>query len=152
MAPEAQERLTITVRQATIDDAECLSELSTQLGYPASRENVERRLRLIERSPDHAVYVTALADGRVIGWLHAYVRRLVESDPTAEIGGLVVDEGCRRSGAGRLLMQHAEQWAREQGCKAVTLRSNVLREAAHGFYQSVGYTIVKTQHAYRKAL
>jgi GNAT superfamily N-acetyltransferase len=152
MAPEAQERLPITVRQATIDDAERLSELSTQLGYPASRKDVERRLKLIARSPENVVYVAALADRRVVGWLHAYVRRLVESDPTADIGGLVVDEGCRRSGAGRLLMQHAEQWARERGCKAVTLRSNVLREAAHGFYQSLGYTIVKTQHAYRKVL
>lgn len=152
MTPEAQKRLTITVRQATTADAARLSELSTQLGYPSSPQDIERRLKLIELAPDNIVYVAALVDGRVVGWVHAHVSRLVESDPTAEIGGLVVDESCRRSGAGRLLIEHAEQWARKRECKAVTLRSNVLREAAQGFYQSIGYTIVKTQHAYRKVL
>ena len=152
MASESQERSSITVRLATINDAERLSALSTQLGYPSSPNEIERRLKLIAHSTDNVVYVAAQAEGRVVGWVHAYVSRLVESDPTAEIGGLVVDEECRRTGAGRELMRAAERWARERGCKAVTLRSNVVREAAHEFYRSLGYTIVKTQYAFRKVL
>jgi len=54
---------------------------------------------------DHTVLV-AVENGRVVGWGHAYVRRLVESDVSAEVGGLVIDKEVRRSGAGRLLMQH----------------------------------------------
>lgn len=70
----APERLAASVRAATIQDVERIAQLSTQLGYPSSREDVERRLELIERTPDNVVYVAALADGSVIGWLHAYVR------------------------------------------------------------------------------
>lgn len=149
---EAPERLAASVRVATIQDAERLAQLSTQLGYPSSREDVERRLELIERTPDHVVYVAALADGSVVGWLHAYVRRLVESDTSAELGGLVVDEHCRGRGVGRVLMDHAEQWARGKGCTALSLRSNIIRDGAHKFYQDLGYAVLKTQYAFWKKL
>jgi GNAT superfamily N-acetyltransferase len=50
------------------------------------------------------------------------------------------------------LIQHTESWARQQGCKAVNLRTNVVRKDAHAFYESLGYNLAKTQHAYRKEL
>jgi GNAT superfamily N-acetyltransferase len=78
------------------------------------------------------------------------VYRLIESDACAEIGGLVVDEGSRGEGAGRLLVQQVEQWARHRGCTSVYLRSNILRERARIFYERLGYTRIKTQHAFRK--
>jgi len=49
-------------------------------------------------------------------------------------------------------MARAEAWAQEQDCQAVSLRSNVKRQGAHDFYQALGYSIVKTQHAFRKYL
>jgi len=152
VTPDDRERLAVSVRVATIEDAERMAQLSTQLGYPSSRKDVERRFRLIAHDPDHAVYVAVLADGLVVGWLHAYVRRLMESDTTAEIGGLVVDEHHRGAGAGRLLLNHVERWACEKGCGAVTLRTNIIREGAHKFYLDRGYALVKTQHAFRKML
>ncbi len=141
-----------SIRAAKIEDAFRISHLSAQLGYPVSPEDVERRLRLTRQNPENVVYVAALQDGHVIGWIHAFVYRTIESEPRAEIAGLVVDEHYRRSGAGRLLMRHAEQWAREQGCSAVNLRTNVVRKDAHAFYESLGYNLVKTQHAFRKSL
>jgi GNAT superfamily N-acetyltransferase len=76
----------------------------------------------------------------------------VERDPRAEVGGLVVDERFRGSGVGRLLMQQAEDWAREKGYREVVLRSNVIREHAHRFYESLGYTVTQTQKHFRKNL
>jgi GNAT superfamily N-acetyltransferase len=64
----------------------------------------------------------------------------------------VVDEQARGAGVGRALMARAEQWARDHGCVAVTLRTNVVRTEAHAFYEKLGYGNVKTQHAYRKRL
>jgi len=139
------------IRSAKPEDAVRLAELATQLGYPSSREQVERRLAEVLPNADHAVLV-AVENGRVIGWGHAYVCRLVESERSAELGGLVVDEEERGSGAGRLLMEHLEAWARTKGCRAVTLRSNILRKDAHAFYHKLGYTQIKTQHAFRKSL
>jgi len=72
------------------------------------------------------------------------------ADLGAEIGGLVVEEGWRGSGIGRRLMQQAEQWAQEQGCWAMHVRSNILRERAHRFYERLGYQSIKTQRVFRR--
>ena len=129
-----------------------MARLSTQLGYPSSPDQVERRLPHLQRDDEHAVYVAARPDGEVLGWVHVFVSHRVESDPEAEVGGLVVEEDHRRSGAGRLLMERAEHWAREKGLRSIYLRSNIIRKDAHTFYQALGYSVVKTQYAFRKAL
>ena len=139
------------IRPARPADAAALAHLATQLGYPSSQEQVHQRLASLARDPEHVVQV-AVRDGQVVGWVHAFVCRLLESDPYAEIGGVVVDESCRGQGAGRLLLHHVERWARQKGCRAVSLRCNVLREQAHGFYEGLGYRRIKTQHTFRKEL
>jgi GNAT superfamily N-acetyltransferase len=141
-----------TIRLVCAEDAERISILCQQLGYPVSQEEVRRRLNQIQQDEQHAVYVAELPDGRVVGWVHVHFCQLLVADPQAEIGGLVVDEGHRRCGIGRLLMQQAEQWAREKGCWAVYLRSNVVRKDAHAFYEEIDYSNVKTSMAFRKAL
>jgi len=87
-----------------------------------------------------------------VGWVHVYLRLLLLADLQAEVGGLVVDENHRGRGIGRILMQHAEQWARGQGCEAVCVRSNVVRERAHIFYQGIGYDNIKSQRTFLKVL
>lgn len=148
----------LRVRPATAADAERLAALAIELGYPSTREEIQRRLTPLESDADHLVSVAELQagpdgeDGRVVGWVHAYVSRVIELNPRAEIGGLVVDVGFRGAGVGRLLMEHAEDWARSKGLEAVYLRSNVIRQDAHRFYQGLGYKIIKTQHAFLKML
>lgn len=92
----------------------------------------------------------AAAEGCVIGWVHVYVTELLEADPQAEVGGLIIDERYRGHGAGRLLMKEAEEWARGKGCGAICLRSNVTRKDAHAFYQRIGYSHTKTQRTFRR--
>ncbi len=142
----------ITIRSANARDAEDIATLCHQLGYPSSQEQVERRLRQIQQDESHAVYVAERYGGRVVGWVHVHLCQLVVADLQAEIGGLVVDEGYRQRGIGRLLMEWAEQWAREKGCGTVHLRSNIVREDARVFYERIGYSDVKTQRTFRKAL
>ncbi len=139
----------IVVRPATAGDAERVAPLSTQLGYPASETEMERRIRRTQQDRDQALFV-AEADGVVAGWIQVFVRVLLMHDSEAEVGGLVIEDNCRRRGIGRLLMQKAEQWAHEKGCKTVYLRTNVIRKEAHVFYEKLGYKVVKTQTAFRK--
>jgi predicted N-acetyltransferase YhbS len=129
-----------------------MAVLATQLGYPSAAEEVKSRLRAIEGRDDHCVLVAELEGGRVVGWIHACASYLIEVNPRAEIGGLVVDEGQRGSGIGKLLMRHAEEWARAKGLEAVSVRSNVIRGDAHRFYERLGYENIKTQHAFSKVL
>jgi GNAT superfamily N-acetyltransferase len=141
-----------TVRLARPEDAWRVATLCHQLGYSVSQEEAQRRLECIQQDERHAVYVAELADGCVVGWVHVYLRMLLLADLQAEVGGLVVDENHRGRGIGRILMQHAEQWARGQGCEAVCVRSNVVRERAHIFYQGIGYDNIKSQRTFLKVL
>jgi GNAT superfamily N-acetyltransferase len=101
--------------------------------------------------PKHLI-LAAVSGGRVVGWAHAYVCYLLESDMYVELGGLVVDESHRGQGVGTNLLEKVEGWARQMGARAVSLRSNIIRHEAHKFYASRGYAQIKTQHAFRKRL
>jgi GNAT superfamily N-acetyltransferase len=144
------------VRRAVLSDAPRMAELSGQLGYPATAAQVEQRFRQLDREARHAVFVAELAGGKdapvVIGFLHVEESHLILHDAVAEISGLVIADGYRGRGAGRLLMEQAERWARERGCQAVVLRSNVVRAGAHAFYEKLGYEAIKTQKVFRKSL
>jgi GNAT superfamily N-acetyltransferase len=142
----------VEIRLARTEDIERIVALCEQLGYPSSQEQVRERLCQIQQRDDHAVYVAERADGRVVGWVHVFIRRLLVADLHVEIGGLVVDEEHHRRGIGQLLMEQAERWASEKGCQAVYLRSNVIREGAHAFYERIGYTNIKQSKVFRKIL
>ena len=60
--------------------------------------------------------------GSVIGWIHLSEARTLESDPRAEITGLVVDSDHRSAGVGRLLVERGEEWARQRGLAVIGVR------------------------------
>ncbi|HXZ12768.1 MAG TPA: GNAT family N-acetyltransferase [Candidatus Sulfotelmatobacter sp.] len=140
------------IRAPRAGDFARMAELAGQLGYPAGAQEIERRLRGMENSGEHAVFVAELAGGEIAGWIGVFVHGAVEIDPRAEISGLVVDERIRSQGVGLKLLERAEQWAREQDCKTAALRSNVIRGRAHAFYERSGYEHFKTQKSFRKPL
>ena len=140
------------IRLARLEDADALANLAGQLGYPSTVEQIRRRFEvLVEKSDENAVFV-AEANGKILGWVHAHIYNLLVDDPETEIGGLVVDEVARGGRIGEKLMQAAEAWTLEKGCSSVYLRSNVIRTRAHEFYKRLGYSVVKSQYAFRKNL
>lgn len=142
----------VSVRRATASDAPALSALTGELGYPAgATELAERMARLLPRA-DHAVLVAERSPGDVIGWLHVTDQETLEYGRRAEIVGLVVSGSTRRLGVGRQLVSAAETWARSCRLHQMFVRSNVVRNESHPFYESIGFGRVKTQHAYRKDL
>ncbi len=139
------------VRRASLDDAAAIAALAGQLGYPATTAEAARRLREVGSNPEHAVLVAEGGVG-VVGWIHVRISHLLLADTPAEIAGLVIDERERGRGIGRLLMAHAEDWAAEHGCRSVRLRSNVIRDRAHSFYERLGYRVTKSQRVFAKDL
>lgn len=142
----------ITVRPASHADAPAIAALSAQLGYPTTPQDVARRIEVLQGREDHVLALAVAPGGEVAGWVHVAVTLLVHADAQAEVLGLVVDENRRRTGAGRLLMKFAEDWARGRGCALLRLRSNVVRDGAHTFYRQLGYEEFKTSKNFRKPL
>lgn len=142
----------LKIRRVRQSDAEQVAVLSGQLGYPATPAQILGRLKGLKPAFEHAVFVADLPGTGIVGWLHVSMARVLESDTRAEVNGLIVVEGQRSFGAGALLLVAAEKWARQRGCTAMNVRSNVIRERAHKFYERQGYEHYKTQKAFRKTL
>ena len=141
----------IVVRPMRWEDAAVVADLTTQLGYPSTEDEIRRRYDLIKDRPQARLFVAQQA-GSVAGWIHVQATYLLDCDPRAEIWGLVVAESMRGTGVGRRLVEAAEEWARSRRLGVIVLRSNQLRTRAQGFYQHLGYRITKTQNAFRKNL
>jgi N-acetylglutamate synthase-like GNAT family acetyltransferase len=141
----------LRIRDAALADAARIADLSAQLGYPSSTEQALVRLGTVLQNGMHAVCVAENEDG-VVGWVHVHEHLSVCQDRVAEVIGLVVAANWRGAGMGKCLIEAAEKWARRKGLSAIVLRSNVIREAAHRFYERLGYTRIKTQHVLGKSL
>jgi GNAT superfamily N-acetyltransferase len=142
----------LKIRRANGSDVARLALLCTELGYPATAREIASRLRRLKPAADHAVFVAETFPAEVVGWLHVSVSRLLEAPLRAEVNGLIVGEGQRSNGAGARLLDAAEDWARKKECVSMSVRSNVIRERAHAFYERHGYEHYKTQKAFRKPL
>ena len=141
----------ISIRRMEPGDAEAAARLSTELGYPATTEEIERRLADLLPRENHEVLVAEL-EGAVVGWVHIQESRLVVEPPRADITGLVVSREVRRAGVGRTLVEAAERWAAERGADRIRVRSNVVRDDAHAFYPALGFEVAKTSTVFEKQL
>ena len=86
--PERDRALTagakVTIRAMTAADVDAAARLATQLGYPSTPEEVLRRFHAIASLPENHVIVAASEAGTVVGWIHVFGNRLLESEPDAE--------------------------------------------------------------------
>ena len=141
----------MTIRIARASDADDIARLTAELGYDVDPSRVRQTLSRILAEPHHS-FLLAEADSLTVGWLHAGISEYIETGRFVMIAGLVVRRSHRRQGIGRKLMEHAETWAREQGCSVVRLWSTAARKEAHQFYQQLGYRNIKTQYSFAKSL
>lgn len=142
----------VDLRPARDADAERLAELSGELGYPSTAEQVRRRFADVRALPDDAVTVAEAPDGLVVGFVHVGPWAALVVDPGMTVHSIVVDERWRGRGIGRELMAWAEEWGRARGLTRAVLRSRAERSDAHRFYQRLGWEVAKTQYSFRRRL
>jgi GNAT superfamily N-acetyltransferase len=141
----------LRIRRAKPSDVARLAELAGELGYPTTAAEMKARLRRVRPAANNAIFV-AEDGGEVIGWTHVSVSYLLEVPLRAEINGLIVSDASRSRGTGAKLLEAAEAWARTKKCEGMSVRSNVIRDRAHAFYERNGYEHYKTQKSFRKPL
>lgn len=134
----------IIVREISFKDANEVNRLSAQLGYPLTVEQTLQNIDAVVKSPDHTAFV-ALYKNEIIGWVGAAHVIMLEVMPHCEINGLVIDEHYRGKGVGKLLIERVKKWAIEKGDHKLSLHCNIKREAAHRFYEHIGFMKVKQQ-------
>ena len=140
------------LREARADDAERMTELAAQLGYPLAAGELAARLPQVAGADDAVVLVAVDESGVAIGWIHVELKATLLAPLAAQVMGLVVDEASRSRGIGARLLERGEEWARERGCQTMLVGTRVTREDAHRFYRRQGYDLLKTSHFFEKGL
>ena len=130
----------LTIRPATIADADRLASLITELGYPSSTEQMSGRLATILRDDTYRTLV-ACEGATIAGVVGAHVGPMYEMDePYGQIMVLVIAADSRRHGIGGRLVEAAESFFAARGVRVAIVTSALRRAGAHAFYERHGYT------------
>lgn len=129
------------IRKATIKDAEALLSLYEDLGYPTTASKLSRRLEMILSQP-HYGCLLAERNGEILGFLGYAKLFFFEADGSYyRILALSVAKETRRQGIASRLIDELKKQAVKEGVEALALNSGLTaeRNAAHQFYQAVGF-------------
>jgi GNAT superfamily N-acetyltransferase len=127
------------IRNADLSDAPQIAVLMSELGYQTNGTEMEARLKLILSNPAYKTFV-AVMDDRVCGMVGTVTAPSYEhNDPGGRILALVTLHAARRRGIGRALIAAAEKDFTQRGITRVALNTQLTREDAHRFYESLGF-------------
>jgi len=132
------------IRQAVETDIPSVLSLYAQIEQEKERTVSLSRageiFRQIESYPNYHIYV-AEQNGVILGTF-----ALAIMDNLAHLGAksgliedVVVDEKHRGGGIGKEMMQYAMDICKQNFCYKVCLSSNLKRDSAHRFYESLGF-------------
>lgn len=134
----------IQFREAHVEDIPQLLGLYRQLSLGECNvmplDQAETLLEKIHSYPDYRIYL-AERDGVALG---TFALLIMDSlghmgVPSAILEDVVVAESCRGTGVGQQMMIYATGLCREKGCSKFFFSSSVKREAAHSFYENLGF-------------
>lgn len=141
--PETTRSEPLTLRKAVAADIPLLVELYAAMDGepPLTLETAVALFEQIEQVPDYSIYLASL-NAEVIGtfslllaptFMHRGLHRF------ALLDAVMVKPDFRGQGLGKAMVQAALHISREQGCYKLMLSSNLKRDRAHQFYQSLGF-------------
>ncbi|MDD3787367.1 MAG: GNAT family N-acetyltransferase [Petrimonas sp.] len=92
---------------------------------------------------DGTFFFVAEENGVILGTLTLVTYR-IPTGKKAWIEDVVVEKNARGKGIGNLLLEHAMQFAAEQGIPKIDLTSNPTRVAANELYKKIGFQLRDT--------
>jgi GNAT superfamily N-acetyltransferase len=134
----------VTIREATETDLPGVLALYKQPdiddGTVLEPEDAQYIFARFALYPDYRLYV--VTDGEEI--VGSFALLIMDNlghlgAPSGVVEDVVVDPRCQGQGIGRQMMAFAIERCRERGCYKVALSSNLKRERAHQFYDSLGF-------------
>ncbi|MCP5369578.1 MAG: GNAT family N-acetyltransferase [Rickettsiaceae bacterium] len=129
------------IRHATIDDTPKLLPLLSELGYPATLEDLNRRFLKFSSNSGFGVAVYEMHED-ITGFVAWTKTDHLISDATRfSIVGLVVSTSHRGMGIGKKLMKFVEDIAQQNSPAIIDLTSGLRRsqDGTHEFYKRIGY-------------
>lgn len=136
--------MTIVIREATEADLPSILALYAQPGMDDGQVlalgRAQEILARMDRYPHYKLYIALVGQEAVGTFTLLIMDNLAHMGATSGVvEDVVVRHDCRRRGIGAKIVKRAIDLCRTQGCYKVALSSNEKREAAHAFYESLGF-------------
>jgi GNAT superfamily N-acetyltransferase len=134
----------IKAREATTRDAAGIHRLARELAEtvgdtPPMEEAVRARLEELLDEPRARVLVAETEVG-LVGVVSFWIKPdLAHGDTVVEVPMLVITEGHRRAGVGKLLMEEVRNVASDNGASQIELVATRANVTAREFYRSLGF-------------
>ena len=129
------------IRHAAIDDTPKLLPLLSELGYPSTLEDLNRRFLKFVKNPGYGIAVCEMNE-EITGFIAWTTTDHLISDATRfSIVGIVVSTNHRNMGIGKKLMKFVEDIAKQHSPSIIDLTSGLRRaqDGTHEFYKRIGY-------------
>ncbi|MDZ7367329.1 MAG: GNAT family N-acetyltransferase [candidate division KSB1 bacterium] len=146
----------MTIRQAQAGDRDEWLRMRDRL-WPGSFDDHVKEIDayFLATPANTALFVAERANGKLGGFLEAGIRYYAEGCETRNVGyieGWYVDPDLRLQGAGRALVEAAENWARKIGCQEMASDCELDNEASFKAHLAMGYEEVARAIHFRKTL
>ncbi|WP_394993622.1 GNAT family N-acetyltransferase [Emticicia sp.] len=135
--------MNIKILPATIEDVENILQIYAEALDNGNVTSVEKAKVIFlkqQQYPDYQVFV-AKVENRIIGTFALLIMENMAhlGTPSAVVEDVGILPTFQGKGIGKTMMQFALEKAKEKGCYKITLSSNLRREEAHHFYESLGF-------------
>jgi len=134
----------VIIREASAADLPAILGLYAQPdlddGDVLPLAQAQQILARFKRYPDYRLYVAADGD-EIVGSLALLVMDNLGhlGAPSGVVEDVVVEPSRQGEGIGRRMMVFALERCRDRRCYKLALSSNLTRERAHSFYESLGF-------------
>lgn len=134
----------VEIRDASEDDLPAVLRLLAESGIDGGEsftlEEAREHFARIRQLPGFRLLM-AVVEGEIAG---TYVLQVMEKlgkrgTPAGVVEDVAVLPSRQGHGIGRAMMEHARDACRRAGCYKMALSSNLRREDAHRFYDSLGF-------------
>jgi GNAT superfamily N-acetyltransferase len=138
-----ESKVNLEIRAATEADLPSILALYVEVEDDGRVLSIEQARSIYARMrsyPDNKVYV-AILGGSVVGTFALLIMDNLAhmGAPSGVVEDVVVQGDWRGKGVGKQMMRFAMDRCRERGCYKLALSSNLKREAAHRFYDGLGF-------------
>ena len=133
----------LIIRQATLDDVKDILHIYAEAldhGKVISVEKAQEIFLKQQQYPDYQVFV-AVHEQQIVGTFALLIMENMAHNgtPSAVVEDVGILPMFQGKGIGKMMMEFALKYAKEKGCYKMSLSSNLRREKAHQFYESLGF-------------
>jgi GNAT superfamily N-acetyltransferase len=133
----------LIIRLATLDDVKNILHIYAEAldnGKVISVEKAQEIFLKQQQYPDYQVFV-AIHEQQIVGTFALLIMENMAHNgtPSAVVEDVGILPMLQGKGIGKMMMEFALKYAKEKGCYKMSLSSNLKREKAHQFYESLGF-------------